>query len=86
MENGSAVNLLKGSSKRKRTHRELEEVKQEEDALKEDKQAFLQEVKRLKKEKQDLEQQIMLSARQSTSSSIPASASASKSSQGPFNI
>jgi len=86
VENGSAVNLLKGSSKRKRTHRELEEVKQEEEALKDDKQAFLQEVKRLKKENQGPERMVQLLARQSTASSIPASASASKSSQGPFNI
>ena len=39
---------MKSSAKRKRTKEELEEVKQEEDALMEDKQSFLQEVKRLK--------------------------------------
>ena len=50
METGSAVNLLKGSSKRKRTRKELEEVKHEEEALKEDKQEFLKEMKRLKEE------------------------------------
>ncbi len=48
MENGSAVNLLKSSSKRKRSRRELEEVKHEEDALKEDKQGYLEQFKRLK--------------------------------------
>ncbi len=37
VENGSAINLLKASSKRKRSRCELEEVKHEEDALKEDK-------------------------------------------------
>jgi hypothetical protein len=42
VENGSAVNLLKASSKRKRSRRELEEVKHEEDALNEDKQAYLE--------------------------------------------
>ena len=39
---------MKSSAKRKRTKEELEEVKQEEDALMEDKQSFLQEVRRLK--------------------------------------
>jgi outer membrane protein assembly factor BamE (lipoprotein component of BamABCDE complex) len=42
--------LLKNSSKRKRTKDELEDVKQEEVALKEDKHAFLRDVKRLKAE------------------------------------
>ncbi len=55
MENGSAVNLLKAGSKRKRTRRELEEVKHEEDELNEDKQAYLEQVKRLKQEKRHLE-------------------------------
>lgn len=58
MEHGRSANLLKGSSKRKRTHEELEEVKNEEDELKEDKQSFLQEVKRLKKENADLERRV----------------------------
>jgi len=74
VENGSAVNLLKGSSKRKRTRRELEEVKNEEDALNDDKQAFLQEVKRLKQEKRQLERQLSESVRNSAASSNAASA------------
>ena len=50
VENGRASLLLKSSSKRKRTRDELEEVKQEEEALKDDRHSFLQEVKRLKQE------------------------------------
>ena len=42
--------LMKGSSKRKRTKAELEEVKQEEDALHIDIQVFLMDVKHLKQE------------------------------------
>ena len=42
--------LMKGSSKRKRTKAELEEVKQEEEALRGDTQAYLMDVKRLKQE------------------------------------
>ena len=42
--------LMKGSSKRKRTKTELEEVKQEEEAMRNDTQAYLLEVKRLKQE------------------------------------
>jgi predicted nuclease with TOPRIM domain len=45
---------MKSSAKRKRTKEELEEVKQEEDALMEDKQSFLQEVKRLKGENAEM--------------------------------
>ena len=41
---------MKSISKRKRTRDELEEVKQEEEALKDDRHLFLQEVKRLKQE------------------------------------
>jgi hypothetical protein len=37
VENGRASNLMKSSTKRKRTRDELEEVKQEEDELKTDK-------------------------------------------------
>jgi hypothetical protein len=48
VENGRASSLMKSSAKRKRTKEELEEVKQEEEALMEDRQSFLQEVKRLK--------------------------------------
>jgi len=42
--------LIKGSSKRKPTKAELEEVKQEEEALRGDTQAYLMDVKRLKQE------------------------------------
>jgi len=41
---------MKGSSKRKRTKAELEEVKQEEEALRGDTQAYLMDVKRIKQE------------------------------------
>ena len=40
-ENGLASLLMKSSSKRKRTLGELEEVKQEEEALKDDRHSFL---------------------------------------------
>jgi hypothetical protein len=40
--------LMKTSSKRKRTKDELEEVKQEEEAMRTDVQGYLMEVKRLK--------------------------------------
>ena len=42
------MHLLKQSSKKKRSRVELEEVKDEEDLLTQDKQAFLREFKRLK--------------------------------------
>jgi hypothetical protein len=42
--------LMKGSSKRKRTKEQLEEVKQEEEAMRGDIQGYLQDVKRLKQE------------------------------------
>ncbi len=40
--------MMKTSSKRKRTKDELEEVKQEEEAMRTDVQGYLMEVKRLK--------------------------------------
>jgi hypothetical protein len=43
--------LLKGSSKQKRKRAEMEEVKDEEMQLKNDRQGFLTKVKRLKEEK-----------------------------------
>jgi hypothetical protein len=58
VEKGRASNLMKSSAKRKRTREELEEVKQEEEELKNDKQFFLQMVKRLKDEKAALEEQV----------------------------
>lgn len=39
--NGKAVHLLKNSSKNKRKREEIEEVKDEESKLKEDKQSYL---------------------------------------------
>jgi hypothetical protein len=50
VENGRSSMLLKDSSKRKRTREELEEVKMEEEAMRDDRQAYLMEVKRLKQE------------------------------------
>jgi hypothetical protein len=47
-ERGRAANLLKDSSKRKRIRTEMEDVKEEEKALKTNKQSFLQKFKRLK--------------------------------------
>ena len=47
-ERGKAASLLKPSSKRKRTRSEIEEVKEEEKQLKENRQGFLKEAKRLK--------------------------------------
>lgn len=45
---GKAVHLLKGSSKKKRSRAEMEEVKQEEELLNSDKQKFLRQFKMLK--------------------------------------
>ncbi len=50
VENGRASLLMKPSSKRKRTKQELEEVKQEEEAMRVDVQGYLMDVKRLKQE------------------------------------
>ena len=50
VENSRASNLMKGSLKRKRTKAELEEVKTEEEALRDDIQGYLMDVKRLKQE------------------------------------
>jgi hypothetical protein len=51
------VFLLKSSSKRKRKHNEIEEVKQEEEELKRDKQGFLHDSKRRKEQEQSLIQE-----------------------------
>jgi predicted nuclease with TOPRIM domain len=56
--------LMKNSSKRKRTRDELEEVKQEEEALKEDRHQFLQEVKRLKQEHAEMMEALQAAAMQ----------------------
>jgi hypothetical protein len=45
---------MKTSSKRKRTKAELEEVKQEEEAMRNDTQAYLMEVERLKQERAEM--------------------------------
>jgi hypothetical protein len=86
VENGRASNLMKSSTKRKRTREELEEVKQEEEELKTDKQVFLQMVKRLKDEKAALEEQVELLSEQMMPPSANSSALGSKSMPGPFNI
>jgi hypothetical protein len=41
VENGRASMLMKSSSKRKRTKEELEEVKMEEESMKNDRQGYL---------------------------------------------
>ena len=48
MDNGRDSLVMKTSSKRKRTKAEFEEVKQEDEAMRNDTQAYLMEVKRLK--------------------------------------
>ncbi len=72
---------MKGSSKRKRTREELEEVKAEEDDLKMDRQGFLQEVKRLKEEKAELEAMMRAPGSDSKMRGPSQSAGSSKSSQ-----
>ena len=47
---GKGAFLLKGSSKKKRSREEMEEVKQEEELLNEDKQLFLRQFKKLKEQ------------------------------------
>ena len=73
---------MKSSTKRKRTREELEEVKQEEDMVKNDKQNFLQMVKRLKDEKAALEEQVDLLSEQMMPQSANSSALGSKSMAG----
>jgi hypothetical protein len=46
--------LMKTSSKRKRTKEELEEVKHEEESFRQDTQAYLMDVKRIKQEHADM--------------------------------
>jgi hypothetical protein len=58
-ESGRSANLMKASSKRKRTRKELDEVKDEEEELKEDKQAYLQAVKRLREERDQMELELL---------------------------
>ena len=47
--------MVKGSSKRKRTKEEIEEVKGEEEELKDDRHLFLKRIKKLNEEKAELE-------------------------------
>ena len=54
VSHGRASLLMKSSSKRKRTNDEIEEVKQEEEALKDDRHMFLMEYKRMKQENADM--------------------------------
>ncbi len=86
MENGRASNLLKSSAKRKRTREELEEVKNEEAELREDKQTYLQMVKRLKEEKAALEEQVELMSEQMMPQSASNSMAGSKHRDIQFNI
>ncbi len=86
MENGRASNLMKSSAKRKRTREELEDVKQEEEELKNDKQQFLQTVKRLKEEKAELEEQLELVSQQMMPQSANGSQLGSKQRPVEYNI
>ena len=59
VEPGRSVGLIKSASKRKRTRNELEEVKGEEKILREDKQQFLMEFKRLREQNEELQDQLL---------------------------
>ena len=48
---GKSADMMKDSSKRKRTRAEMEEVREFEQSLKEDRQQFLQQAKRFKQER-----------------------------------
>ncbi len=78
--------MMKGTSKRKRTREEIEEVKQEEEELKNDRQGYLQQIKRLKEDKDRLEEIVLLSQAESIMKSGNSSAQASKSSHNVFQI
>jgi len=52
--------MMKDNSKRKRTRKEMEEVKEFEQSLKEDRQGFFQQTKRLKQERDMLYEQVNL--------------------------
>jgi hypothetical protein len=58
VEPGRSVSLIKSASKRKRTRNELEEVKGDEKILREDKQQFLMEFKRLREQNEELQDQL----------------------------
>ena len=51
--------MLKDSTKRKRTREELKEVADEEEKLKQNKQGYLKENKRLRTEKDNLSQEVI---------------------------
>jgi cell division septum initiation protein DivIVA len=51
--------MMKESTRRKRTRQEMEEVKEFEQSLKADRQQFLQETKRLKQERDVLQDQMI---------------------------
>jgi cell division septum initiation protein DivIVA len=51
--------MMKESTRRKRTRQEMEEVKEFEQSLKADRQGFLQETKRLKQERDVLQDQMI---------------------------
>ena len=53
---GKSADMMKESSKRKRTRQEMEEVKEFETSLKEDRQKFLHQAKRMKQERDVLMQ------------------------------
>jgi hypothetical protein len=56
---GRSADLLKDSTKRKRTREEVKEVADEEEKLKENKQGYLKENKRLRTERDDLRQEVI---------------------------
>ena len=51
--------MMKDNTKRKRTRQEMEEVKEFEQSLKQDRQQFLQQTKRLKQERDQMEEQLV---------------------------
>jgi cell division septum initiation protein DivIVA len=55
---GKSADMMKDSSKRKRTRQEMEEVREFEQDLKEDRQKFLQQAKRLKQERDMLQERL----------------------------
>ncbi|CDW79811.1 UNKNOWN [Stylonychia lemnae] len=57
---GKACSMLKDSAKRRRSQLEREEIKDEEQLFKQDKYSYLQEVKRLKKESTDINNDTVL--------------------------
>jgi uncharacterized protein YhaN len=77
---------MKSSTKRKRTREELESVLKEEEELKDNKQEFLQMVKRLKEEKAALEEQVEIMSEQMMPQSANNSALGSKQRDIQFNI